>query len=75
MIPKGLKVGDTFVDGGITYKVLAVNDNGTYISKMVPKSAENQQENVAIEETAITAEKPVKKAVKASTTKRKATRK
>ena len=34
MIPKGLKVGDTFKDDGITYKVLKVTDIG-YESQMV----------------------------------------
>lgn len=32
MIPKGLKVGDTFVDGGMTYKVTKVVDSDRYES-------------------------------------------
>ena len=32
MIPKGLKVGDTFVDGGRTYKVTKVVDSDRYES-------------------------------------------
>lgn len=32
MIKKGLKVGDTFVDGKKKYKILKVNTDGTYIS-------------------------------------------
>lgn len=34
MAPKGLKKGDRFVDGGLTYEVLEVREDG-YISKMV----------------------------------------
>lgn len=37
MVPKGLKVGDTFQDGGRAYKVLSVNKDGTYSSKAVEK--------------------------------------
>lgn len=33
MTKKGLKVGDTFIDGGLTYEVLAVNADGTYHSR------------------------------------------
>ena len=36
MVKKGLKPGDTFVDGGRTYKVLTVYPNGNYVSKEVP---------------------------------------
>ena len=35
MIRKDMKVGETFVDGDQTYKVLEVLDNGNYISKAV----------------------------------------
>lgn len=34
MIPKNLKVGDTFVDE-FTFKVTKVNEDGTYIAKRV----------------------------------------
>lgn len=37
-IPKGLKAGDTFKDGGFTFKVEAVNQNGTYLSKRIGKA-------------------------------------
>lgn len=40
MIPKGLKVGDTFVDGGITYEVLKVVGKN-YESKMVKPGPTN----------------------------------
>lgn len=38
MVPKGLKVGDSFQDGGRAYKVLSVNSDGTYFSKVVEKN-------------------------------------
>nr|DAI06140.1 MAG TPA: phosphatase binding protein [Ackermannviridae sp.] len=38
MVPKGLKVGDTFEDGGRLYVVEAVNGNGTYFSRAVENS-------------------------------------
>lgn len=34
MIPKGLKAGDLFEDGGLTYMVKSVNKDGTYISEI-----------------------------------------
>lgn len=37
MILKGLKVGDTFEDGGRAYRVLSVNADGTYFSKAIDK--------------------------------------
>lgn len=37
MVQKGLKVGDTFRDGGRAYKVLSVNTDGTYSSKAIEK--------------------------------------
>lgn len=38
MVPKGLKVGDTFEDGGRLFVVEAVNGNGTYFSRAVENS-------------------------------------
>lgn len=38
MVKKGLKPGDTFVDGGRTYVVLSVCPNGNYISKEYQKA-------------------------------------
>ena len=32
MVKAGLKVGDIFEDDGLRYKVLSVNEDGTYIS-------------------------------------------
>ena len=40
MIIKGLKVGDTFEDGGRAYRVLSVNADGTYFSKAIDKVEE-----------------------------------
>lgn len=38
MVPKGLKAGDTFEDGGRLYVVEAANGNGTYFSRAVEKA-------------------------------------
>ena len=35
MVLKGLRVGDTFEDGGRAYRVLSVNADGTYFSKAI----------------------------------------
>ena len=35
MVPKGLKIGDTFEDGKRLYVVEAVNKDGTYYSRAV----------------------------------------
>lgn len=35
MIGTNMKVGDTFEDGGRKFKVLKVNENGTYISEFI----------------------------------------
>lgn len=43
MAPAGLKVGDTFVDGGSTYQVDKVYPNGNYSSHMVfPKKKQTR---------------------------------
>jgi hypothetical protein len=39
MVAKGLKVGEVFIDGGLTYEVLAVDKDGNYISKRTDKKA------------------------------------
>ena len=46
MIPKGLKVGDTFVDGKQTFVVRAVLANGNYESETVKAVPENTKETV-----------------------------
>lgn len=38
MVPKGLKIGDTFEDGKRLYVVEAVNRDGTYYSRAVENS-------------------------------------
>lgn len=38
MVPKGLKIGDTFEDGKRLYVVEAVNRDGTYYSRAVVNS-------------------------------------
>ena len=35
MVSSGLKIGDTFTDGGFTYEIKAVLPDGNYISKRV----------------------------------------
>ena len=35
MIPKNLKIGDTFEDGDSTYEIIRVLKDGNYISKRV----------------------------------------
>lgn len=41
MISKGLKVGATFEDGGLTYEITKVLPNGDYESKRIEKPAES----------------------------------
>lgn len=41
MISKGLKVGDTFTDGGFLYKITSLDSNGNYISSRVGKASED----------------------------------
>lgn len=48
MVRKGLMVGDTFQDGGRSYKVLSVNTDGTYSSKAIEK--DEIPEKVVVEE-------------------------
>lgn len=65
MISKGLKVGDTFTDGGTPYIVLKVCEDGNYISRRctpeeVKNVAENPQEKA--EETEKNPETPQKTA-------------
>lgn len=43
MIVKGLKVGDTFEDGGREFKVIAVLDNGDYSSEYIGKADPNKE--------------------------------
>ena len=38
MVPKGLKIGETFEDGKRLYVVEAVNGDGTYFSRAVDKA-------------------------------------
>ena len=43
MIPRNLKPGDTFSDGPLFYKVLSVNEDGSYISTRVEVVAETDK--------------------------------
>ena len=55
MVKRGLKPGETFVDGGRTYEVLSVEPNGNYVSKEVVV----EEESVEPEEEAEVPEEPV----------------
>ena len=46
MVVKGLKVGETFEDGGLTYEVLAIDKGGNYISKRTDKKADPEEKPV-----------------------------
>lgn len=58
LVAKGLKAGDTFEDGGRKLKVLSVNPDGTYISKVIGfeeitepvVKAEEKKEEITVEE-------------------------
>jgi len=50
MVPKGLKKGDTFTDGGL-YKVLDVLPSGNYISERLAKTAKAAAEAPAKTDT------------------------
>lgn len=47
MIPEDLKIGDTFVDGGLTYEVQAIVPEG-YISKRVEKTEEAPKKRTTV---------------------------
>lgn len=51
MVVKGLKVGETFEDGGLTYEVLAVGKDGNYISKRVEKKEVQAEEKQTVKRT------------------------
>ena len=57
MIPKGLKVGDIFEDGGSYYKVLEVHENGNYYSTRVEKPADPPKPKPAPKKTTTTTRK------------------
>lgn len=40
MIAKGLKVGETFVDGKYLYEIIAIDSQGRYVSSLVGKAGE-----------------------------------
>lgn len=68
MVKAGLKVGDIFEDDGLRYKVLSVNEDGTYISTRnfeEPKAAVNTEP-----ETKATVKKPVAKAAQKARTRK-----
>ena len=50
MVLRGLKPGDTFSDGPLFYKVLSVNEDGSYISTRVEAVEEPKKEDPGKEE-------------------------
>ncbi len=57
--PKGLKKGDTFIDCGITYRVLDVVGDDRYVSEIAkeePKLEEPKQEEFDLSEEALAQE-------------------
>ena len=62
MIKKGLKVGDTFVDGKLLYKITSFDPQGNYISSLVGKAGEEIKAPKAKEE-----EKAIEPIVKETT--------
>lgn len=54
MVKRGLKVGQTFEDGGFTYKVTKVNQDGSYESKRVvpvEEQSETAEETESVEDS------------------------
>ena len=43
MIAKGLKVGDTFIDGKLLYKIIDISPQGYYVSSLVGKAGEGME--------------------------------
>ena len=64
MVSRGLKPGDTFSDGPLFYKVLSVNEDGSYISTRVEAveepdpSDENAESEPGEAEAATVVKKP-----------------
>ena len=65
LLPKGLKVGHVFKDGKLTYKIIRIAENGSYISKMIDPSEVKEEK----------AEPEVKEQVAKPKTTRKTTKK
>ena len=68
MVKAGLKVGDIFEDDSLRYKVLSVNEDGTYIST---RNFEETKAAVNVEqETKAAVKKPVAKAAQKARTRK-----
>lgn len=52
MIPKNLKIGDTFKDGDSTYEIIRVLKDGNYISKRVECKKLVEKKDELLEEKA-----------------------
>lgn len=65
MVNKGLKVGDTFEDGGLIYRVDSIHELGYYVSSLVGKASEGAKadKEKAIEEITLEPKKTRRKSV------------
>lgn len=43
---KGLKVGDTFTDNGLLYKITAIHELGYYVSSLVGKASDEAKAEI-----------------------------
>lgn len=63
MVKAGLKVGDTFEDGGRTYTVIKVLPNGCYVSTAKAYTVEPEVKEETVEPV-VEDSKPTKRTVK-----------
>ena len=63
MVKAGLKVGDTFEDGGITYTVTKVLPNGNYVSTAKAYTVEPEVKEETVKPV-VEDSKPTKRTVK-----------
>ena len=64
MVKAGLKVGDTFEDGGRTYTVTKVLPDGRYVSTADIKVKKAEEEESDVEADVEEEDKPTKRTVK-----------
>lgn len=58
MIKPNMKVGEHFTEGTLEYEVLVVNEDGSYISKLIGHIKEQPEQPVAEEKAVVVEEKP-----------------
>ena len=64
MVKAGLKVGDTFEDGGRTYTVTKVLPDGRYVSTADIKAKKAEEDESDVEADVEEEDKPTKRTVK-----------